>query len=117
MAYAKFQAMGAATTSPFTRDLRHVTAVLPRIWARPLPGMGSKIKSVKPKDRIKWWNIVPGDQVGLRGDPENAVHEVRRINKLTNRVFLKVADVSDSLSFSFVATWLMSSTEHRESGH
>ncbi|TCD71275.1 hypothetical protein EIP91_011046 [Steccherinum ochraceum] len=94
--YAKFQALRAATFSPYTKDLRHVTAVIPRPWSRAVNGTGPKVKSVKPKDRIKWWNIVPGDQIRLRGDPEGAVHEVRKINKLTNRVFLKVVDSSEN---------------------
>lgn len=93
MSYSRFQALRAATATPWTKDLRHVKAAIPRPWARPLNGAGPRVKSVKPKDRIKWWNIVPGDQVRLRGDPEGTVHEVRKINKLSNRVFLKAADV------------------------
>ena len=97
MSYSRHQALRIVTSTPWTKDLRHVTAVIPRSWARPVNGVGSKVKSVKPKDRIKWWNIIPGDQVRLRGDPEGAVHEVRKINKLTNRVFIKVPDVSTVL--------------------
>ena len=46
-------------------------------------------KDTKPKDRIKYWNIVPGDFVKLRGDTNATVHEVHKVNKLTNRVILK----------------------------
>lgn len=47
------------------------------------------IKAVKVQDRIKWWNIVPGDQVRLLGDKEGTIHEVQSINRLSNEVFLK----------------------------
>lgn len=52
------------------------------------------IKSVKPKDRIKYWNVVPGDQIRLLGDSSNRLHEVLSINKISNRVFVKGAVVS-----------------------
>ncbi|THH33723.1 hypothetical protein EUX98_g436 [Antrodiella citrinella] len=96
MPIARFQALRAATIAPWTKDLRHVKAIVPRPWSIPLNGAGPRVKSVKPKDRIKWWNIVPGDQVRLRGDPESAIHEVRRVNKLTNRVYLKSLDTSEN---------------------
>ena len=47
------------------------------------------VKVVKQQDRIKYWNIVPGDFVRLRGDSKGVVHEVHRVNKLSNRVILK----------------------------
>lgn len=46
-------------------------------------------KDTKPKDRIKHWNIVPGDFVKIRGETNGPVHEVHRVNKLSNRVILK----------------------------
>lgn len=57
------------------------------------------IKSVRPKDRIKYWNVVPGDQIRLLGDKKNTLHEVLSINRISNRVFVKgVVNVSlDSL--------------------
>ena len=103
MSYARHQALAKATVTPWTKDLRHVRAVIPRLWARPPLGMGTKIKSVKPKDRIKWWNIVPGDQVRLRGDPEDIVHEVRKIDKLANRVYLRTPDVRICTFFDLTA--------------
>jgi len=57
-----------------------------------------RIKSVRPKDRIKYWNVVPGDQIRLLGDKTNTLHEVLSINKVSNRVFVKGASVV-SLSF------------------
>jgi len=47
------------------------------------------IKSVRPKDRIKYWNVVPGDQIRLLGDKKNTLHEVLSINRISNRVFVK----------------------------
>lgn len=47
------------------------------------------VKAVKPRDRIKYWNIVPGDRVRIIGDKEGQVLEVFKINKLSNRVYLK----------------------------
>lgn len=68
--------------------------VVPRMWNKirasfKLP----KFKDVKPKDRIKWWNIVPGDHVRVSGDPDGAIHEVKAINKYSNRVYLNMQNV------------------------
>lgn len=59
------------------------------------------VKAVKPKDRIKYWNIVPGDQIRIRGDPLKTVHEVHQVNKLFNRVLLKTE--RDTVVRSYVA--------------
>ena len=81
--------------SPWTRDLRHVKAVIPRLWNKQrVSFLLPKFKDVKPKDRIKWWNIVPGDQVRVAGDPDGHIHEVRGINKFSNRVYLNMQNVS-----------------------
>ncbi|KAI0773813.1 hypothetical protein C8Q74DRAFT_1266795 [Fomes fomentarius] len=79
----------AVTTQAFTRNFRHLLPV-PRFLVRGplLPGQ-SRPKDTKPKDRIQYWNIVPGDFVKLRGDTKGTVHEVFRVNKLSNRVILK----------------------------
>ena len=84
--------LGQNTT--WTRDLRHVKAVIPRAWHKERTVFKQpKFKDTKPKDRIKWWNIVPGDEVRLRGDPQELIHEVRRINRYTNRVYLRIQNV------------------------
>ena len=44
---------------------------------------------VKPKDRIKWWNIVPGDQVRIMAEKAGRVREVKGLNKFANRVFVE----------------------------
>ena len=99
--WRRFQALNAATASPWTRDLRHVNpkAIFPRWYAPRVTFRDPSLKTVPPKDRIKWWNIVPGDQVrvlGAKGPKALAVREVWRINKLNNRVLLKKESVSAS---------------------
>jgi len=59
-----------------------------------------KLKSVRHSDRIKWWNVVPGDQIRLRGDKEGTLHDVLSINRLSNQVFLKGVTVRVQLSSS-----------------
>lgn len=94
----------AATTQPFTRHLRHLLPV-PRLLVRGpfMPGQPVP-KDTKPKDRIKFWNIVPGDFVRLRGDTKGTVHEVHRVNKLSNRVLLK-REVNKAVSRHLSTRW------------
>ncbi|TFK43276.1 hypothetical protein BDQ12DRAFT_674687 [Crucibulum laeve] len=80
--------LGAATTSPWTTNMRHLLPI-PKQWLRRSSPKDPVIKSVRPKDRIKYWNIVPGDQIRLLGDKKNAIHEVLSINRISNRVFVK----------------------------
>ncbi|PSR73590.1 hypothetical protein PHLCEN_2v10509 [Hermanssonia centrifuga] len=94
--YSKTQAFLAVTNSPWTRDHRHVTAIIPRAWTRRMIWKDPRINDVKPKDRIKWWNVVPGDQVRVLGDKEGSIREVFRINKLSNRVYLKRQGTEDT---------------------
>jgi hypothetical protein len=58
----------------------------------------SDINVVPVKHRIKWWNIVPGDQVRVRGKESEGVKEVFAINKYANRVYLK--NLQQPVSFS-----------------
>ncbi|KAG8920657.1 hypothetical protein FRC02_000787, partial [Tulasnella sp. 418] len=49
-------------------------------------------KSLPSKDRIKWWNIVPGDKVRVVRGPykdSKIVREVLSVDKTRNQVFLK----------------------------
>lgn len=45
-----------------------------------------KISSHIPKDRIKFWNVVPGDYVRVRGRYGNKLREVYKIRRLENIV-------------------------------
>jgi hypothetical protein len=74
------------TSSPWTRHFRHMEPT-PRHWlkkAHPSRRPGSRV--VPPKDRIKFWNIVPGDKVRLRGDSHSRIYQVFKVNKLANTV-------------------------------
>lgn len=78
----------ATTLNPITRSFRYL-----------LPGPKpsrftprNQIRAVPAKDRIRQWNIVPGDKVRLITGPEkdeNRLIEVHSVNKLRNRVYLK----------------------------
>lgn len=71
-------------TTAQTTNFRHLVQLQRR---KKLPGIQER-KSVPVKDRIKWWNIVPGDRVRLMTDKENRLHEVKGINKYWNRVYV-----------------------------
>lgn len=85
----KNEVFQAWTASPYTKTFRHL---LPynRHWERRVTFRDPIVKSAKPKDRIKYWNIVPGDQVRIRGEESRIIYEVMSINKLSNQVRLKV---------------------------
>jgi hypothetical protein len=82
------QVFRATTTNPHTKDFTHLLP-FPRHWAKRTSHKDPHVNTVKPHERIKYWNIVPGDKIGLLGDRANTVHEVLSVNKLSNRVFLK----------------------------
>jgi hypothetical protein len=93
MSYTPFsrrQALNAATSKPWTTNFRHLLP-LPKKWLKRSSTRDPVIKAARPNDRIKWWNIVPGDQIRLLGDKSNTLHEVLSINRLSNRVFVKGA--------------------------
>ena len=87
------QVRNAVTTSRFTRDFNHLQS-FPRYWLKRFSFSDPNVKAAKPKDRVKYWNIVPGDQVRVIGDAQNKILEVAKINRLTNRVYLKGATTS-----------------------
>jgi len=93
----KRNALNATTKLGITTHFNHLRSI-PRAWLIRRSKHDPKLKSVRPADRIKWWNIVPGDQIRLRGDPDGALHEVLSINRLSNRVFLK----NTAVSFIFI---------------
>ena len=85
---SRSQLLNASTTYPWTKDLRHL-AHIPRFWLRRKVAREPYIKSVATRDRIKWWNIVPGDQIRLLGDKSNTMYDVYGINRISNRVFVR----------------------------
>jgi len=104
MALSRAQVRNAFTAFGVTRDFLHMQPI-PRWWTQRMGWFDSKIHVVKPKDRIKYWNIVPGDQVRLRGDPEGRIYEVNMINRLSNRVLLKTEQDNVSLVYSMRSAW------------
>ncbi|KAI0068950.1 hypothetical protein BV25DRAFT_1791294 [Artomyces pyxidatus] len=78
----------AATNIPWTKDFRHMKP-FPRFWLKRMSFLEPNVKAARPKDRIKYWNIVPGDRVRVIGDEEGRILEVSSINRITNRVYLK----------------------------
>jgi len=81
-------ALNATTKNPALCNFNHLRSI-PRAWLIRRSKHDPKLKSVRATDRIKLWNIVPGDQIRLRGDEDSKIHEVLSINRLSNRVFLK----------------------------
>ncbi|KIL68211.1 hypothetical protein M378DRAFT_71889 [Amanita muscaria Koide BX008] len=93
MSYTPFtrrQLLNAATTKPWTTSFKHLLPI-PRKWLKRTSIRDPVIKAARPHDRIKYWNIVPGDQIRLLGDKSNTLHEVLSINRISNRVFVKGA--------------------------
>ena len=88
MSISSAQVRTAITSNPWTKDFRHLKA-FPTTYLKRHSFKDMIIKAVKPHDRIKYWNIVPGDRVRIIGDKEGQVLEVAKINKLSNRVYLK----------------------------
>ncbi|RDB20450.1 hypothetical protein Hypma_012414 [Hypsizygus marmoreus] len=88
--FTRRQLLGATTTRPWTTDFRHLLPI-PKKWLKRSTVRDPLIKSVRPKERIKYWNVVPGDQIRLLGDKKNTLHEVLSINRISNRVFVKGA--------------------------
>jgi hypothetical protein len=82
------QVRNAITSNPWTKDFRHLDPV-PLRYLKRFSFKDMMINAAKPQDRIKYWNIVPGDRVRITGDKGGQVLEVAKINKLSNRVYLK----------------------------
>ncbi|EAU84311.1 hypothetical protein CC1G_01307 [Coprinopsis cinerea okayama7 len=94
--FTRRAAIDATTTSPYLTNFNHLLPI-PKAWRHRRSLQDPKLKSVRTRDRIRCWNIVPGDQIRLRGDKSNTLHEVLSINRLSNRVFVKGAvNTSDS---------------------
>ncbi|CAE6527332.1 unnamed protein product [Rhizoctonia solani] len=80
------------TDSRITRDFRHLTlGPAFRQRSRIPTKLSTQPNYPKPSDRIKYWNIVPGDTVRIvRGaHAEDKKHEVLSVDKTRNLVYLK----------------------------
>lgn len=94
------QINGLASKSPWTKNFRHMLPV--DIKHLRMTAQMSQIltpKVVLTRNRIKYWNIVPGDQIRLRGDRNNTLHTVEAINRWTNRVHLTPTEGSMEVRF------------------
>jgi hypothetical protein len=97
-------AINATTKNPALCNFNHLRSI-PRAWLVRRSKHDPKLKSVRVTDRIKFWNIVPGDRIRLRGDDE--IHEVLSINRLSNRVFLTGPTSVRARIFSLVRLHLL----------
>ncbi|KAI9513414.1 hypothetical protein F5148DRAFT_990782 [Russula earlei] len=84
------QVRNAITSNPWTKDCLHMQP-FPLSYLKRFSFKDTSAKAVKPQHRIKYWNIVPGDRVRIIGDKQGKILEVAKINKLSNRVYLKGA--------------------------
>ncbi|EPS95380.1 hypothetical protein FOMPIDRAFT_1025842 [Fomitopsis schrenkii] len=85
--WTRQQVAQAWTKSPLTKDFRHLLP-LPLYWQIRRSRLDPVTKFTKAQDRIKYWNIVPGDEISLRNDRTGKIYQVNHINRLTNRVSL-----------------------------
>src|SRR6267154_3240356 len=84
MSLTRIQVQRATTVSPWTRDFRHLLPV-PKHFQNRQTWFDPVTKAVRVKDRIKFWNVVPGDQICIRGDARKTIHEILSINRFTKR--------------------------------
>lgn len=87
MSLSRVQVLKATTRIPWTKHFRHLLPV-PKHWSERRSRYDPGIKAVPVKDRIKYWNVVPGDKIRIRGEGSK-LHEVLSINRFSNRVYLK----------------------------
>lgn len=85
---SKWKVLRATTSNPFVRDFRHLLPV-PHRWFKISDWANPRLQSVRPKDRIKYWNIAPGDKIVDRLDKTKTIEEVTAVNRFSNKVFLK----------------------------
>ena len=79
----------AVTSSPFTSNFRHLLPVRKEFLERDKVTLDPPPKAAATKDRIKWWNIVPGDQVRVMAHKDGPIRDVVAVNKISNRVYLR----------------------------
>lgn len=85
---AVWELRNAVTTKQHTTNFRHLLPVNKRVVKYRGEGVPG-VKTAPAKDRIKWWNIVPGDQVRVMADKMGLVREVLGVNKISNRVYVQ----------------------------
>ncbi|KZS97569.1 hypothetical protein SISNIDRAFT_449089 [Sistotremastrum niveocremeum HHB9708] len=85
----------STTTNAATTNLRHMQPVPKHLTHTRKLGI-QKFKLSATKDRIKWWNIVPGDFIRVRGKEDEGIKEVMAVNKWKNWVYLKGTQLGDS---------------------
>ncbi|KAH8119926.1 hypothetical protein DFH11DRAFT_1721825 [Phellopilus nigrolimitatus] len=86
---SRSEAAKVFVTSKSTTNFRHLLPVTkPRHIVVPNP-LDRTPKPVLPKNRIKWWNIVPGDEVRVMAEKNARIREVKGINKFSNRVYIE----------------------------
>ncbi|KAI0034096.1 hypothetical protein K488DRAFT_46183 [Vararia minispora EC-137] len=90
-----FWVKNAWTSNPRTKDFQHIKP-FPKTWLRKVvPASLRPPNATKPdlvakvSDRIRYWNIVPGDLVRIRGHRIKHIMEVAQINRLSNEVRLR----------------------------
>ncbi|KIY45948.1 hypothetical protein FISHEDRAFT_48505 [Fistulina hepatica ATCC 64428] len=93
--YRQQLSVGVTTTSPWTTDFRHL-ARIPRKHLQRLQDGSISFRAADTRDRIKYWNVVPGDQIRIKG-LDNRIRDVALINRVTNRVYVRgPSDAFDS---------------------
>ena len=83
--------------STWTHNLKHLLNEKPFISQKPVRRLSPGVKGVAhPRDRIKFWNIQPGDKVGIfRGNfkpdvgQRDRVFEVHDVDKRRNLLEIK----------------------------
>ena len=84
--------------SPWTYNWHHLVPISHSYLSR-LKKQNNTLP-IRPKDRIKQWNIVPGDRVRVRGEEAGSIRQVFGINRYNNFVYLKGLHVRAIHDFS-----------------
>ncbi|KAJ7755652.1 hypothetical protein DFH07DRAFT_821313 [Mycena maculata] len=79
------------TRIPWTTNFDHMRTIPKKIrnvskWQSDAFNPNSRDNLVIPRERVKFWNIVPGDRVRVRGRYGNVLRDVFRIRRLENIV-------------------------------
>ncbi|KAJ7667658.1 hypothetical protein DFH06DRAFT_1085231 [Mycena polygramma] len=83
------------TTKPWTTNFNHLRRAPRHLKSKVMMDSFDPTKSLAfniPKHRVKFWNVVPGDQVRIRGRYGNKLREVFKIRRLENIVEFPVRE-------------------------